>query len=208
MEQMFTLVFAAIGCLGGMAGTWIAIRAEIRATKAEKRSKEAQKSVEESEARAYWTDLIDSAQTLLGINVVYQDTHGPLGDLRKAMTELIDSPSAQDFKHLDRWFDAEHKMINGLFELANKRARSITESPQSPRNTDIIFISHKLEEAHQPANSWLDAFINNLRYARKTWTSEDVDVEFEKLARAAREALSKLKSDNPGLIPPPPTTHP
>lgn len=191
-SEIITMAMAAIGCAGGVTGVILSVKADRRSSRAEEESRLAKLAIESANVRELWSNLINAAQRLIGASVVAQDMHSLLVELRTASTELIDAPATKTYEHLAEWLNNEHRMINGLFAFA---AESLPNAAGSIA---------QIELAHRPVNDWVASFVNNLRYARKTWETTIADAEFENLAKSTADEYMKLKSENPNLIPPDP----
>lgn len=205
-SALITMAIAGIGCLTGLIGMGFSFKADRRATRADQRaetaderaaraeekSDRAEAAVEAAQVRLLWSALIDAGQQMIGASVIAKDMHPLLVGLRSSMTELIDAPATDGYGGLAKWLHSEHRMVNGLFALAQSKLMT------GQKTVDQI------AEAHDPVNAWLADFVNNLRVARKDWPKGVEDSVFLSLAESNSQQYEKFKQENPGLIPPDP----
>lgn len=184
-------IIAILGGATGVSGLIISIRADRRAARADKRAAGAEQRAMRAEVegermkqRELWTELISAMQELVGANVLAQDLRPVLVRVRSSMSELVDGITSEHYQRLDRWMTVEHQVINGLLE------RTVLQLDGKGHTIQQI------EDAHRAPNEWAAAFINNLRFARKSEASTEVETGIEELIAAGEKALSRLPPRN------------
>ena len=183
---------AILGATTGVAGLVISVRADRRAERADKRATGAEQRAARAEEdgarsrqRELWTELISAMQELVGANVLAQDLRPVLVRVRTSMSELVDGIDSVHYSRLDRWLSIEHQVINGMLERTTLQLKGNVHSLQ------------QIEDAHRAPNEWAASFINNLRFARKSEPSAEIEAGIEELIAAGEKALSQLPPRNP-----------
>jgi hypothetical protein len=192
--DIVAMSIAILGAMMGVSGFVISVRADRRAERADKRAAGAEQRAaraEEDGARArqreLWTELISAMQELVGANVLTQDLRPVLVRVRTSMSELVDGVTSDRYRRLDRWMTVEHQVINGILE------RTMLQLEEN------VHSLHQIEDAHRAPNEWAAAFINNLRFARKSEPSAELEAGIEEFIAAGEKALSQLPPRTPSL---------
>ena len=183
---------AILGAATGVSGFFISVRADRRAERADKRAAGAEQRAARAEEegarsrqRELWTELIGAMQELVGANVLAQDLRPVLVRVRTSMSELVDGIDSVHYRRLDRWMTVEHQVINGMLEKTMLQLKGNVHSLQ------------QIEDAHRAPSEWAASFINNLRFARKSEPSAELEAGIEDLIAAGEKALSQLPPRNP-----------
>ena len=186
------MCIAILGATTGAAGLVISVRADRRAERADKRATGAEQRAARAEEdgarsrqRELWTELISAMQELVGANVLAQDLRPVLVRVRTSMSELVDGTDSVHYSRLDRWLSIEHQVINGMLERTTLQLKGNVHSLQ------------QIEDAHRAPNEWAASFINNLRFARKSEPSAEIETGIEELIAAGEKALSQLPPRTP-----------
>lgn len=172
-QQIITWAIAVIACVCSVFAIRLSVRADRRALRAEKTS-------EASAERELWSRLIFAVQPAIGANVHHTDMHAMMVDIRTAMMELVDGLDHHEYSDLDRWMQAEHQLMAGLFE---ETSRGI-----AGRNPSV----EEMVEAHARPAKWAAALISNLRYARTLGSSQDTDHKFTEVADQTEKTIKDL----------------
>lgn len=186
------MIFAILGATTGVSGFVISVRADRRAERADKRATGAEQRAARAEEdgarsrqRELWTELISAMQELVGANVLAQDLRPVLVRVRTSMSELVDGIDSVHYRRLDKWMSVEHQVINGILERTMLQLKGNVHSLQ------------QIEDAHRAPNEWAASFVNNLRFARKSEPSAEVEASIEELIAAGEKALSQLPPRSP-----------
>lgn len=141
---------AGAGVLIAAVGTWLANR---RAKASEGIARQALDGAKRANEHVVWSNAIEAAQRIVGLDPITEVARDPLVNLRVASSALVDE--LDEWTGMDRWLAVEHVLGSALGREVMERHR-----PEHDLDQRLVVL--------EPFHKWAAFLSQNLRLLRKT----------------------------------------